>query len=212
MVVRVVSDERPGFQAYYLRGTRSKTLLRKYVAQCAQSWVLAKHREGVRGAIMLDIDDTLIDGRETVSFGFEFMRELFTTLGVFYPIHIVTARPDDEHGKVMQMLMKRGFCIPPDRLHMLPSHLYGKSSSHVEDFKYNCFKRIWKRHGCVVLRMGDKMWDVSDLRCLREYRGSGERGDGNGDGSLRHVSDEDCYVFSDPKMAPCMSCKLPGVK
>lgn len=197
MKLKLVRDPGPPFAAYFVQGTRSKTELRKYCAKCAESWLLFQQRHGLRGAIMLDIDDTLIDGKEAVAFGFEFMRELYDTLSIYFPIHIVTARPDDEHANVMKMLRSRKFHIPPDRLHMLPAHLYGKSYAHVEDFKFDCFQRLQKRHGRVVLRMGDKLWDVAHMASMRG-------------GNLSHVKDRECYVFYDPRMGSCMSCKLPG--
>ena len=195
--MHIVQDTRVGFQASFVRGTRSKTEMRMFVARAAKSWLTFLYTQGRRGAVMLDIDDTLIDGRESVSHGFEFMHDLYQHLCVHFPIHIVTARPDDEHANVMRMLLKKGFCIPPDRLHMLPSKYYGKDYSHVEDFKFDCFARIAKRHGCVLARMGDKLWDVAHMDSLRG-------------GYLAHVQDRDCYVFSDPLMGCCMSCKLPG--
>lgn len=196
--MHIVRDLKVGFPAYFARGTRNKTDLRKFVAQCAQSWVLFEYSRGIRGAVMLDIDDTLIDGRENVAYGFEFMQELYTALSWRFPIHIVTARPDDDHENVMKMLVKKGFHIPPDRLHMLPAKFYGKSYSHVEDFKFDCYQRIVKRHGRVVVRMGDKLWDVAHMNSLRG-------------GYLSHVKDRDCYMFRDPCMGGCMSCKLPGL-
>lgn len=195
--MHIVQDQKVTFPAYFIRGTRSKTDLRMFVARVTKQWLMFEYAQGTRGAVMIDIDDTLIDGRENVAFGFEFMHELYQYLSIYFPIHIVTARPDDEHTNVMKLLMKRGFCIPPDRLHMLPEELYGKDYCHVEDFKFNCFLRISKRHGCVVARLGDKLWDVAHMKSLRG-------------GYLSHVKDKDCFVFKDPMMGSCMSCKLPG--
>ena len=200
-MANIVRDTNMPFPAYFVRGTRSKTELRMFVARTALSWLSFEYARGVRGAVMLDIDDTLIDGRENVAFGFEFMKELYNNLCYRFPIHIVTARPDDDHENVMRMLMKKGFSIPPDRLHMLPTKYYGKSYSHVEDFKFNCYLRILKRHGNVVVRMGDKMWDVSHMDSIRGTNAY-----------LAHVKDRECYIFRDPSMGRCMSCKLPGEK
>ena len=192
-----VADPRAPFTAHVVRGTRSKTELRQFVAEQARSWATLQHRNGVRGAIMLDIDDTLIDGRDRVVNGFQYMRDLYSELSLLYPIHIVTARPRSDHAEVMRLLSRLGFAIPADRLHMLPTRLYGKSYKYVEDFKFECYKTIKDTHGNVVLRMGDKMWDVAHINTLRG-------------GPLSHVQDASCYVFMDPQMAPCLSCKLPG--
>lgn len=203
MGLSVAIDPKPPFAAHFVRGTRSKAELRRYVANCALDWVMAQRCLGQKeGAVMLDIDDTLIDGRENVANGFEYMRNMYAQLSMYYPIHIVTARPDDEHENVMQMLLRKGFCIPPDRLHMLPAKHYGGPLSLVEDFKFACYQQIKQRHKYVVLRMGDKLWDVAHMRSLR--------GDSAQPATLSHVTDKHTYVFMDPEMWPCMSCKLPG--
>ena len=195
--MNIVRDPKINFPAFFVRGTRSKREQRKFLANVALSWLSFWYESGKRGAVMVDIDDTLIDGRENVTYGFEFMKKLYDSLSYRYPIHIVTARPDDDHDNVMKMLNKKGFCIPPDRLHMLPAQHYGKSHTYVEDFKFSCYQKILKKHGCVVARMGDKLWDVAHMDSMRG-------------GYLSHVKDRDCYIFMDPRMGRCISCKLPG--
>ena len=183
------------FPAFFVRA-RTKTELRTFVAQHALLWLRMQHRRGARGAVMVDIDDTLIDGNEAVAHGFQFMHALYTEASLLFPVHVVTARPDDQHAHVMRLLQKRGFCIPPDRLHMLPAHLYDRSSRHVEEFKWRAFLKIAAEHNGVVARFGDRLWDVAHLRSLDTY--------------LEHVSDKDCYIFFDPELRGTMSAKLPG--
>lgn len=96
----------------------------------------------------------------------------------------------------MKMLQSKGFCIPPDRLHMLPAALYGKDYKFVEEFKWKCFKDMALQHGGVVARFGDKLWDVAHLKSLRSY--------------LSHIKNKDCYVFMDPCLKGTFSAKLPG--
>lgn len=146
---------------------------------------------------MIDIDDTLIDGNEAVQHGFQFMKEMYNEASLLFPFHIVTARPNDQHGRVMQLLRSRGFCIPPDRLHMLPSEHYGGSLSLVEDFKWKAYLEIARQHHGVIARFGDKMWDVAHLDALRM-------------GAFHHVDDRDTYIFLDPNLKGTMSGKLPG--
>lgn len=189
-------DPKVPFPAYFVTGARGKTQLRAYVAQHARLWLRMQRARGAKGAVMIDIDDTLIDGNENVVNGFEFMRELYDEASLSFPIHIVTARPDEEHANVMVMLRKRGFRVPPDRLHMLPTHLYNRSSRHVVDFKWKCFLKIAQTHGGVVARFGDKLWDVAHHSSLDTY--------------LSHVSDGDTYIFLDPHMGGTYSAKLPG--
>ena len=145
---------------------------------------------------MLDIDDTLIDGNQAVAHGFQLMQALFHEASLLFPVHIVTARPDDDHAHCMRLLRARGFAVPPDRLHMLPARLYGRDTRHVEDFKHGVYVQIGRQHGGVVARFGDKLWDVAHKDSLRTYLG--------------HVDDRDCYLFLDPALRGTLSAKLPG--
>lgn len=195
MVVSIEKDLKVPFYGFYIRG-KTKTEQRQHLAEQALSWLHVQKMRGAHGALLYDIDDTIIDGNEAVQHGFQFMKTLYNEASLMYPIHIVTARPDDNHGVVMQMLQKKGFCIPPDRLHMLPAHLWGKDYKYVEEFKWKCFVKIGALHGGVVARFGDKLWDVAHLDSLHSYLG--------------HIKDKDCYVFLDPKLKGTFSCKLPG--
>lgn len=192
----VEEDTRVAFPSYFVRYP-TKTAQRAFVAMNALTWLNMQHKRGCKGAIMVDIDDTLIDGNEAVLHGFQDMRDLYTKASVLFPLHIVTARPREDHHSCMKMLAARGFCIPPDRLHMLPTHLYGQDTSHVEDFKWQTFLNIAKAHQGVVARFGDKMWDVAHMKALRG-------------GYLEHVRDRDCYIFYDPALKGTASFKLPG--
>jgi hypothetical protein len=195
-MVTTARDSRVDFPAFFVKG-KNKTELRSFVARHALLWLRLAHRRGARGAVMLDIDDTLIDGHEKVAHGFEFMQELYREACVLFPVHVVTARPDSDHGLVMRLLQGRGFCLPPDRLHMLPADLYGRSTRHVEEFKWQCFVKMNHQHGGVVARFGDKLWDVAHLKSL--------------DGYLAHVGDKECYIFRDPALRGTLSAKLPGL-
>lgn len=186
-----------GVPTYQVLGKR-KTDQRRFAAECASLWLsyLYKHAKVKKGAVMIDIDDTILDHQEKTSNGFQFMQDMYQQVGQMYPIHIVTARPDDQHDNVMRMLHKRGFCIQPDRLHMLPSELYGRSTRHVEKFKFDCYLRMLRDHTHVVARFGDKLWDVAHLESLDTY--------------LSSVQDRDCMLFRDPRMRGTLSVKLPG--
>lgn len=193
--MRIKSDESVDFPAFFVRD-RTKTEQRRLVADHGLLWVRLQHARKARGAVMVDIDDTLIDGNECVQNGFEFMHYFYNEAALLYPVHVVTARPDDQHANVMRLLRERGFCVPPDRLHMLPSHLYGRDTRHVEDFKWKAFLEIGRTHGGVIARFGDKLWDVAHVSSLESY--------------LTHVDDRDCYLFLDPALKGTFSGKLPG--
>ena len=193
-----VSDHKVPFPAFIVRTPSSKTFHRNFVATHGLVWLRLQHRRGARGAIMIDIDDTLLDGNERVKNGFELMKFLYDAASQLFPIHIVTARPDDCHDQVMKMLAERGFCIPVDRLHMLPAESYGKGSELVEEFKYKTFVKIARlHHGCVA-RFGDKLWDVADFSSLHTY--------------LSHVDDAQTYIFLDPKLKGTASFQLQGLR
>lgn len=193
----VTRDNRVTFPAYLITGR--KVDQRRFVAQMALSWLALMREHGARGAIMVDIDDTLIDGHQCVQNGFQFMKDLYQTSALEYPIHVVTARPRSDHANALKMLHDRGFCIPPDRLHMLPTHLYEqRGTSHVETFKWETYRKIGFAHKGVVARFGDMMWDVAHIDALHT--------------TLAHVRDRDAYVFFDPALNGTMSCKLPGAK
>ena len=188
-------DPRASFYAHFVRAS-TKRDKREYVAKLATLWARTCHQNGRTGAIMFDIDDTLIDGNECIKNGFEAMKEFYEYASTLFPVYLVTARPDSEHDRVIRMLHRKGLPIPPDRLHMLPEHLYDGPSQHVEDFKWKKFCEMHVRHNGVLIRIGDRMWDVAHRDSLHTY--------------LSHVDDRECYVFFDTALGGCASLKLPG--
>ena len=195
MGVTVEQDRKLDFPAYRVKG-KTKTELRRFVAEHGLAWLNLQKKRGAGGAVMLDIDDTLINGHESVTNGFEFMKKMYDDASQLFPVPVVTARPDYDHAKCMKMLHERGFHVPPDRLHMLPGEHYGGSYSHVEKFKWQAFAKISKQHHGVIARFGDKLWDVAHIDAL--------------EGAMKHVDDRDCYVFLDPALKGTYSAKLPG--
>lgn len=196
-----VADTKVGFSAHFVSGVRarSKSDCRKFVAQLLLRWCRLQHRRKRTGAVILDIDDTLINGTDKVINGFEHMWEAYQAVSLLFPIHIVTARPHDQHPVVMRLLKERGICIATDRLHMLPTELWENGdASHVENFKWARTRAVHKLHRGVVARAGDKMWDVAPLEAIR------------GRAYLKHVDDAHAYVFLDPRHGGCASFKLPG--
>jgi hypothetical protein len=188
--------DRAGFpSSFYING--NKTDQRTAVADHALLWLRIMKNMKRTGCIMVDIDDTLIDGNEAVHNGFQFMRVFYCAASQLYPLHMVTARPDSDHAAVIEMMWDRGYCIPPDRLHMLPAHLYGKTTRHVEEFKFKKSKEIAAMHNGLLVRVGDKLWDVTHLDTMDK-------------GGLHHVADKDSYVFIDPLQPKTASYKLPG--
>lgn len=193
--MHLVEDARVNFTAYFVHD-KTKTAQRRFVADHALIWLRMQHARGVRGAIYYDVDDTLIDGNDAVRNGFDDMRELFNVASDLFVVQVVTARPDDQHARVVELLNKRGFRIAASRVHCLPSALYDGPSKHVEDFKWRKYEDFVKAHGRVVARFGDRLWDVAHRDSLHTY--------------LAHVDDRDCYIFFDPALNGTLSSKLPG--
>mgnify|MGYP006087080387 CR=1 FL=1 len=197
--MHLVPDPKVSFAAFFVRDRR-KTAMRTLVAHHGIDWLKLKHAEGVRGCVVFDIDDTIINGNDAVTNGFDAMRVLLQEATLLkFPVRIVTARPDDPKSvtDAVSMLRKRGFNVPASMVHYLPAHLWGKDTRHVEDFKWQKHLDFVKEHGAVIARFGDKLWDVAHRDSLRTYLG--------------HVDDKDCYIFFDPRLGGTLSGKLPGL-
>lgn len=193
--MKVVPDPQVDFPAVFAKGG-DKIEQRRLVAEYALSWIKYQKGCGERGCIVFDIDDTLVDGHERVAGGFQFMVDMYAKVHLLFPIHIVTARPNQDHAKCLKLLESRGIIVPPDRLHMLQTELWGEDLRHVEEFKWRCHVDFVTKHKSVVARFGDKLWDVAHIQSLSTY--------------LSHVQDRDCYIFFDPYLKGTLSCKLPG--
>jgi hypothetical protein len=197
--VKSVQDKTVPYTAFHIQGRRVIDL-RTYEARSAWVWLHACHKLGETGAIVFDIDDTILNGKEKVCNGFEHMRTIFRDAFSLFSVYIVTARPDDQHSYVMGMLTKLGFSLPPDRLYMLPKDLYDHGTTEdVEDFKWRSCLEIHERHkstGGVIARFGDKLWDVAPASALHA--------------DLGHVKDTHTYRFIHPLMPMTYACKLPG--
>ena len=194
-MVDLQRDDGVPFTAMFVRH-RNKSMQRSYVAQCALAYLRAQHERGVRGAVIVDMDDTLIDGNESVINGFQTMRDMYSDIFRLYNVHVVSARPDYDHGHVMDLLHSRGFYLPPDRLHLMRPEEYEGDISYVERFKWGKCVEIARLHGGVVARFGDRLWDVAHSDSPHTY--------------LHHVKDSDCYMFVDPRQHGTVSFKLPG--
>ena len=192
------------FPSAFIKGHKSsKTDQRRVVSDYATMWIEHMHSVGVPGCIVFDIDDTLIDGNQSVRWGFEFMVTLYNRFFHKYPVHVVTARPNDDHDRVTNLLKDKGMHLSPDRLHMMPYKEWGDEKL-VEKFKWDCHEKISAEHGGVIAKFGDKLWDVAHIKSLRGDPRKGE-------GYLSHVTNKDCFIFFDPKLGKfTLSVKLPG--
>ena len=197
-MLSLVPDSSVPFPAFYVRGrSATQTRLREFVAQHALMWLRLQFERKRVGCVVFDIDDTLINYQENCSSGFEFMAKLYNEARMLFPVHIVTARPQDRHREVMELLNhKLKLPVDADRLHMLPSELYDLPHHHVEKFKWNKHLELEAKHGRVLARLGDRMWDVAHIKRMRTQ--------------LEHVNHRECYIFFDPWLKGALSSKLPG--
>ena len=121
----IVKDDATSFPSFIVKG-KTLTDKRAFIADAAKTYLGALHKATRKGAVMFDIDDTLIDGHERCQHGFDAMASLYNTLESMYPIHVVTARPDDTKVKTLETLKKRGLVVPVDRLH-IPTDVFRPS-------------------------------------------------------------------------------------
>lgn len=196
--LHVVADEtNPKSVAAYVQA-RTKTAKRQFVGDHATLWLKHMHRSGERGAVYIDIDDTIINGHEKVAHGFEEMLAMFKVAAQLFDVHVCTARPDDDHENVMALLHRLDFRVPPSRLHMLPARDYDAPDRErrVQDFKDRTYHKILREHGFVVARFGDRKWDVAPRHAPH----------------LDHVSERACYIMFDHHLCNgrTLSAKLPG--
>ena len=70
--MNITKDQTTDFPLYYIKPDTKKTEARK-IASDVVRWITYQKGTGATGSIIFDIDDTLIDGKERVSGGFEFM-------------------------------------------------------------------------------------------------------------------------------------------
>jgi hypothetical protein len=178
---------------------------RRFVAAFSKLWLEYRYLTSAKTnqfpAIIFDIDDTLINGHQLVKNGFEYMVDMYHYLSYKYIIHMVTARPHYDKRNALQLLADRKININPDRLHMLPGHIYDSRAadrdSKIADFKWMCHELIEEMHQIVAAKFGDRLWDVAHRDSLY----------------TNDMKETDTLIFFDPKFkGGTLSVKLPGAK
>ena len=193
-------DHQCRFPAYLVSGSHAHQ--RRFVAEHGKTWLSTCARMKLRGAVVFDIDDTLIDGKQEVVRGFQDMLETYQhakRLG--FPVYVVTARPDDDEEYVYGMLSRREIHVTPEHLKMLPAEHYNVEDDKerdelITDFKFGKYLEFVKKHNRVLARFGDKLWDVCDKNTIVQ--------------DLNHVSNRHCWIGRDCRQGMCVSYKLPG--
>ena len=166
-----------------------------FIAFHAIQWIRFQRQRRTLGCVMVDIDDTLIDGNSVVN-GFQFMKDLYQEIQTMFPVHVVTARPDEDHARVMKLKLSRGFCIPPD--HLQGSHRALRQGLLVH----------WRSSMNTFLKIARAQ------RCGRAFRRQnvGRRAQTESD-RVPRTQDKDCCVFLDPRQKDrIVQTTGPGVK
>ena len=117
--------------------------LDKYLRHC--------DRTKCKGALIFDIDDTLVDHRERP------IREVYDTYQKFrhrFPTYIVTARPSCYRKETEDMLRRNQ--ITYDKLFLLPP----REEHDPGLYKWRLRRQIAKKHGRVLAACGDQSWDA----------------------------------------------------
>lgn len=197
----LLTDRSVSFPAFYVKG-KNKTETRELLATHAMYWLKNQVRLGKKGALYFDIDDTIISSNNGVSmYGFTFLQDVFKEFQHIFHIHIVTARPERGRAETIDQLKSKKLYVMHDNLHMLDDKVYDHGTN--EDFarfKWTAYLKIREKHGEVIARFGDKMWDVAHFTALYSDRPY-----------LKHVDDTAGYMFSDPRLRGTASYKCPGV-
>lgn len=195
-------DKIPRQPGLFLSKSGSKTAKREFVATVGLLWLQYQKRRGRRGAVVFDIDDTLIDYRDKVESGFDAMVDLFQFAARHFCTYVVTARPfeagrqgEEDVQYVHDLLRERGIVLPRERLYLMPLHEYNKGGDATEAYKTRTTESIRRREGVILARFGDKMWDCVASSGL------------HGAGQYTHVSDGDAYLGRD---GHTVFGKLPG--
>ena len=213
--VRFVEDPKVSFTAFKLTASPSmkakegRKMIRQFIAHMSITYMRFLHNTGHRGAIVYDIDDTLVtsvprsDEDSGYIDGFEYLNEMFHSVRDLFTVYIVTARPDSDKVHVMNMLKRNNIIIDPDRLRMVPEDDYHNGPSDVtQKVKWEEHLKIDRecrtRNETILAKFGDRLWDVANIDSLSTY--------------LKHIPHNSAYVFWDthPEMRGCMSCKLVG--
>lgn len=116
--------------------------LHNYLSHCA--------RRNIKGALVFDIDETLIDEQDR---DIRDVIQLYKRFRHTFPTYIITARPD-RYRRYTKDQLERHHIDCYKRLFLLPN------DTHPGKFKWNTRKHIEAVEGRILATVGDQMWDV----------------------------------------------------
>ena len=168
----------------------SKTTSRFEIAQILRGWFTYHNQKRSKGAIIVDLDDTLINHQQRVAEGFEHIRNALIDASHNFPFYVVTARPVEDHAVVLRMVRNLGFHLADSRLYMMDTEEYretdpDRSHRFQENFKWSSADKIEQREGRILLRMGDRLWDAVPNPGMNEHK-------------FKHIEDKQPFLFFDP--------------
>lgn len=153
--VQLDLQELPFCAAIARRGTPETRIasLMNYLSM----WLRFKRREGATGAVVFDIDDTLVDEVENKIGPVFRVYRLCKQLG--FEVAIVTARPDTPFNRkeTVRMLRERGI-DDWESLYMMPTRIQ-PSAVTVSAYKRQARDDISERHD-IIANVGDMWHDI----------------------------------------------------
>lgn len=185
--------------AILLRGT-AKQPKRECLALIGKQWIqeILRTQQPLTPAIVLDIDDTLVDGDERVEDGFQQMADMVTCArlkGV--SIHFVSARPESTAEDVLKLLHQARCAVDKRNLWLMNDKEYdSKNMKYVIRFKNKSYTDIRKQNR-VIARFGDRLWDIARPVIVDRSLSTSE------------LNDRSCFVTIDPTHL-CLCAKMPG--
>ena len=129
----------------------TKTQQRKHLMEYLDRYLNHCKRTRRKGAMIFDIDDTLIDARDNL---IPEVVHIFNKFNTVFPTYILTARPS--RGRASTERMLRNFNLKYDKLIMLPPS--EEDDPGLYKWKRRC--RIAKMHDRVLVACGDQAWDA----------------------------------------------------
>tara|TARA_B100001540_G_C15769579_1_gene625677 strand:- start:181 stop:771 length:591 start_codon:yes stop_codon:yes gene_type:complete len=181
--------------------TAPKSASRYEIAQILKCWFAYHNHIRSRGAIVVDLDDTLINHQQRVTEGFEHIRNALIDASHNFPFYVVTARPVEDHADVLRMVRKLGFHLADRRLYMMKTEEYYETDPKKRDrfseaFKWESAIEIEENEGRLLLRMGDRLWDAIP-------------NPGKNEAKFSHIDDRQPFLFFDV-VHQTLCVKLPG--
>ena len=130
----------------------------RYVMAWFDAWMRFQAKCGTRGAVVFDIDDTLVDGNEERIHPVARAYRLCQEYG--FRCCIVTARPESVENRRETMQMLNGHGVSNwESFYMMPSSIKVKDVAHISHYKRSCRDDIETRHR-IVANVGDMWHDI----------------------------------------------------